>query len=86
MLNEAFRLCVCPKLYSSRVHFILSQAPKFCPHGAQGRSNETCHAYEIYGGPKAMSLVSPHVHAYTQAVATGLLPRIVVKSWVLIGW
>jgi len=33
-----------------------------------------------------MSLVSPHVHAYTQTVATGLLPRIVVKSWVLIGW
>ena len=34
MLDEAFRLCVCLKLYSSRVHFILSQAPKFCPHGA----------------------------------------------------
>lgn len=85
-MDEAFRLCVSPKLYSSRVHFILSQAPKFCANGAQGRSNEVCHAYKIYGGPKALSLVSPHVHAYTQAVATGLLPRIVVKSWVLIGW
>ena len=85
-MDEAFRLCVSPKLYSSRVHFILSQAPKFCANGAQGRSNEVCHAYKIYGGPKALSLVSPHVHAYTQAVATGLLPRIVVKSSVLIGW